>query len=437
MKFPGRRSTKHYFPVTEKGRSSQSLDSNEDGTFASNDVYIVGLDQLLVDIEIEVNDEFLAKHDFVKAQSFLIDHELADQIYYESKKNGCITGEYPGGAVGNTLHNYSVLSDGPCFALGSIKRQIEVGDYAYKYLCKTSGLVDMTHLQPAEKPMGRALCFITPDLERTFAISKGCMNEFSEEYVKEDIIAKASALLISAYTLRSPDEPIYNATIKACEIAKKHKVPVVMSLGTSQLVEGSVDFLKDFATKYVSVLAMNQEEAVAFTKIEDPLLSLESILDSVDMCLLTVGKKGLYLGGHCEQKGLRESDEPLVTKSIVNYNQYEYSRAMVKSDCKTPVKIYTHISPFKGGPTSIKNTNGAGDAALSALLHDISANCYHHVAIPNSPKHTYPYLSYSSISQISKYANRISFEVLSQNSPRLFKALPVKEDSLDDAYWRK
>ena len=27
-----------------------------------------------------------------------------------------------------------------------------------------------------------------------------------------------------------------------------------------------------------------------------------------------------------------------------------------------------------GGPEKIMNTNGAGDAALSALLHDITAN---------------------------------------------------------------
>jgi inosine kinase len=110
---------------------------------------------------------------------------------------------------------------------------------------------------------------------------------------------------------------------------------------------------------------------------------------------------------------------------------------MKRADCKEPIKIFTHISPFKGGPESIKNTNGAGDAALSALLHDISANIYHKHTIPMSPKHSENYLTYSSISQISKYANRVSFEVLSQNSPRLFKALPQKEESLDDAYWRK
>ena len=434
MKFPGRRQTKHYFPISERDRSMLSLEGEAK---SKAEIYAVGIDQLLVDIEIEVSDEFLQSHNFSKGQSFLIDDELADKIYFDSKENGAVCGEYPGGAVGNTLHNFSVLSDVRSVALGSIKRQIEVGDYAFQYLSKTSSLVDMTYLQPSENPMGRALCFITPDSERTFAISKGCMNNLGVDYIPEHVIKGASSLLLSAYTLRSHNEPIFKATIRACEIAVANNVPVVLSLGTSELVEDKVDYLKEFIKKYSNVVAMNQQEALALTKIDDPLLACESILDITDLVLVTVGKKGLYLGAHCDEEYLRESKEPLVTKSVVNYNEYEYSRAMFKDNCSNPKKIYTHISPFKGGPAIIKNTNGAGDAALAALMHDISANCYHRDIIPNSPKHTSNYLTYSSISQVSKYANRTSYEVLIQNSPRLLKGLPEKEDSLEDAYWSK
>ncbi len=226
-----------------------------------------------------------------------------------------------------------------------------------------------------------------------------------------------------------------SATLKAIDAAQEKNVPVVLSLGTSKLVEDRLDFLKTFCKERVTALAMNQQEALAFTNEEDPLLALEKILEIVDLCLLTVGNKGLYVGGYCDKKNLRKTKDPLVTKSIVNYNANEYSRAMRKNDCQEPVKIYTHVNPFKGGPMAIKNTNGAGDAALSALLHDLSANLYHREMVPNSPKHDDVYLTYSSISQISKYANRVSFEVLIQSSPRLLKGLPEKEDSLEEAHW--
>ena len=432
MKFPGRRKTKHYFPVTEKGRSAIGETINQ-----TSDIFIVGLDQLLVDIEIETTDEFLEKNNFRKGQSFIIDDDLCERIYQDAREKNLVRGEFPGGAIGNTLHNYSVLSENSCFALGAIKKEIEVGDYAYRYLCKTSGLVDMSYLQPAQKPMGRALCFISPDLERTFAISKGCMNEYHEDSIPIDVLKKASAFLISAYTLRDENEPVFKASLKACELAKEVGVPVVLSLGTSHLVSQKRDFLREFAKNYVTVLAMNAEEAYELTNKEDALLAAEEALDLVDLALVPVGKKGLYLASYTDEKLKRSTNEPLVTKSIVNYNEFEYSRGMRKRDCEMPIKIYTHINPFNGGPLRIKNTNGAGDAALAALLHDISANDHHRMQIPNSPKHDAQYLTYSSISQISKYCNRVSFEVLSQNSPRLFKGLPEREDSLEDGYWSK
>jgi inosine kinase len=432
MKFPGRRNTKHYFPVEEKARSSF-----DDEIFRPGNVYVVGIDQLLVDIEIPVDDDFLIQHRFKKGESFIIDDNLADTIYWQNKNRLSITGEFPGGAVGNTLHNYSILSDCPSVALGTINKNIELGDYAFKYICNTSSKVNLSYLQPCPRPMGRALCFVSPDSERTFAISKGCMNDLSAEYLPVEVIERSAALLISAYTFRDESSPIFKSTQRAVEIAKRSNVPVVLSLGTSGLVHEKREFLKEFIPKYVSVLAMNESEALTLTGIKDPLLASERALDMVDMVLLTVGARGLYIGAITDADQARPTKEALHTKSLVEYNKYEYSRAQRRSSCKEVMKVYTHINPFRGGPQMIKNTNGAGDAALAAVLHDLSANVYHKNKVPNSPKHVTEFLTYSSISQISKYANRVSFEVLSQNSPRLLRGLPEKEDGLEEAYWAK
>ena len=86
-----------------------------------------------------------------------------------------------------------------------------------------------------------------------------------------------------------------------------------MSLGTSQLVASNVDFLKDFSKKYVTALAMNQDEAMALTGHEDPLLSAQDILDFVDIALVTVGKKGLYMACYTDDEVKRETKEPLVS----------------------------------------------------------------------------------------------------------------------------
>ncbi|MFA6238609.1 MAG: inosine/guanosine kinase [Bacteriovorax sp.] len=430
MKFPGKRKTKHYFPVTEAGRIPFDLDFSD-----RSSVYLVGIDQLIVDIEAYVPYEFLEKFGIKKGESSVMPDGVVEEIYRELKEAGSILGEYAGGAIGNTLHNYSVLSDSRSVALGAISKNISVGDYAFKYICTTNSFVDFSYLKPVDGPMARALCLLTPDHERSFAIGKGIMNDLTPDYIPEDVIKGAAALLVSAYSLRDESSTMYEANIAACELALRHHVPVVLSLGTSTLISSRKEFFKFFINKYVSLCAMNEDEAMALIDEKDPLMACERVLDLCDMVLLTVGAKGLYLAGHVEDAYKRETKDMIHSKSIAEYNRYEYSRAMMKNDCSNPLKIYTHINPYMGGPGTIKNTNGAGDAALSAVLHDIASNGHHRQVTPNSPKHVAKFLTYSSIHQVSKYSNRASFEVLKQNSPRLIKGLPAREESLEDAYW--
>lgn len=431
MKFPGRRKNKHYFPVTEKERVDVSMNFADEDSF-----HIVGIDQPLVDIECEVDDAFLARYSLIKGQSQLIPNAACDEMYSLLKEQRKVRGEFAGGTVGNTLHNFCTLSEERAVLLGAITRNITVGDYSFKYISSTSSKVDLNHLQPCTSPMGRAMCFITPDGERTFGISKGCINDLSPDYIPSSIIENSTALLLSAYILRDESAPIFKATFKACEIAKRAGVPIVLTLGTSSLIEEKREFFITFIKENVNVLATNMDEARALTGIDDPLMALEYILDWTDLTLLTVGAQGLYIGALVDESVARKTEHELHTKSIVNYNQYEYSRGMKRSDCKNPIKTYSHINPFMGGPQVIRNTNGAGDGALSALLHDMSANRYHFKKVPRSPKHNAVYLTYSSIAQICKYANRVSFEILSKNSPRLFRGLPEREESLEEAsYW--
>lgn len=430
MKFPGKRKTKHYFPVNEVKRVAFESD-----LFVPGNMYIVGIDQLIVDIEGHIDYKSLESFMLKKGESVVESDELVEAVYRKLKSENSIIGEFAGGAIGNTLHNFSVLSDCRSIALGAISKNISVGDYAFKYICSTNSLVDFSHLKPVDGMMGRALSLITPDFDRTFVISKGVMNELSEDFVSEDIISNSSALLLSAYSLRDKYSPIFKASLKASELAHKHNVPIVFSLGTSSLISSQREFFLEYIKNFVSVLATNEEESFSLTGIKDPLDALEKILESVDLCLLTVGPKGLYIGAHVEDELKRETRDLIHSKSIPEYNKFEYSRAMLKADCHKPIKVYTHINPYMGGPGLIKNTNGAGDAALSALIHDIVANSYHRKLVPTSPKHSRKFLTYSSIHQVSKYCNRASYEVLKLNSPRLLKGLPSREDSLEEAYW--
>ncbi|USD67964.1 inosine/guanosine kinase [Vibrio sp. SCSIO 43136] len=432
MKFPGQRKSKHYFP----SHSRDPLINQIRQAPKLHRPTIVGVGQTIVDIEARVDDDFLEKYDLSKGHSLVLEESKADALYQELKEKRLITHEHPGDTIGNTLHNYSVLADSKSVLLGVMSKNIEVGSYAYRYLCNTSSRMDLNYLETVDGPIGRCYTLISDDGERTFAINEGHMNQLNPESVPPHIFKKAAALVVSSYLMRGkPEDPMPKAVQRAIELAKENNVPVVLTLGTKYVIEGKAEWWQEYLRDNITVVAMNEEEGEALTGELDPLKAADKALEWVDLVLCTAGPEGLYMAGYTEESTKRESNNPMREGSIENFNQFEFSRSMRKSDCEQPIKVYSHIEPYLGGPLEIKNTNGAGDAALSTLLHDMAANLYHKANVVDSDKHSQAYLSYSSLSQICKYANRVSYEVLTQHAPRLSRALPEREDSLEEIYW--
>ncbi|PMH43788.1 inosine/guanosine kinase [Vibrio sp. 10N.286.49.B3] len=432
MKFPGQRKSKHYFPT----RAKDPLANQPQQMPKLHRPIIIGVGQTIVDIEAQVDDAFLAKYQLSKGHSLVLEESQADALYEDLVAEGLITHQYPGDTIGNTLHNYSVLADSKSVLLGIMSKNIEVGSYGYRYLCRTSSRMNLNHLQTVDGPIGRCYTLITKDGERTFAINEGHMNKLEPDSVPEKVFEKASALVVSSYLMRGkPEDPMPQAVQRAVEYAKKHDVPVVLTLGTKYVIEGNAKWWQEYIQENVTIVAMNEEEGEALTGESDPLLAANKALDWVDLVLCTAGPSGLYMAGYTDNEAKRDTALPLLEGKIPEFNRYEFSRAMRKDDCQNPLKVYSHIGPYLGGPAEIKNTNGAGDGALSALLHDMAANSFHIKNVKDSEKHDFTCLTYSSLSQICKYANRVSFEVLTQHSPRLSRALPEREDSLEEAYW--
>lgn len=430
MKFPGRRKLKHYFPVSQPKLVLPTHEVQPD-----KDTYVVGLDETIVDVLANVDDDFLLRHGIKKGLSNLVDKDTATKVYSELVEQGSISDHFAGGTIGNTLHNYSVLADDKSVLLGVMSSNIKLGSPAYHYICHTSSKVDMNHLQGVDGDIGRGITLITPDGERTFAIAPGDMDELNTHHIPDNIIAHSSALVTCAYPLRHQSKPIYQAMLAAIKSANQHNIPVVLTLGTQHLVEENRELLLPLIKESVDVLAMNELEAEALTGHKDPLLAADAILDYVDMVLITAGAEGLYLCGHTSRELARKTNNPIKSGAITDFNLFEFSRPMRKTHCDEAIKVFSHIDPYLGGPEQIKNTNGAGDGALSALLHDIAANNFHRAAVPTSSKHKAPFLTYSSFAQICKYANRVSYEILAHNASRLSRGLPEREDSLEESYW--
>lgn len=83
------------------------------------------------------------------------------------------------------MHNYSVLADDRSVLLGVMCSNIEIGSYAYRYLCNTSSRTDLNYLQGVDGPIGRCFTLIGESGERTFAISHGHMNQLRAESIRK------------------------------------------------------------------------------------------------------------------------------------------------------------------------------------------------------------------------------------------------------------
>jgi inosine kinase len=414
MRFPGQRKRTHFFPST---RNPESLLRDEPGV--GDRVFdAVGIDQTIVDIVFKCDDEMLHRFGLTKGCSVRLPDDIIHEIYRVGLENGLIRSSNAGGVVGNTLHNYSVLSGRESLLLGMISDCIRPSDYAFKYVRTTSPLVNLEHMHTGAGPVGRAITFVAPDGERSFAIAPGISDQYPASALPRDLIRRASCTVASLFLFRNSQDPIHEAQMALIHTARDAGVPVVLGLGLAALVEEKRAFTFGLLQGGVNVAAMNAEEAFALVQLENPILALDEILNHTDLVLITDGKKGLYIGAWVDESNRRETDYELHSKGITNYNRYEYSRAQRKSDCDRPIKIYTHINPYLGGPARFESTNGAGDAALAALIHDICANTYSRNRVPDSEKHLDRYLTYSSIAQIAKYANSVCYEVL-KSPPRL------------------
>ncbi len=417
MQFPGHRNPKYYFPVTGKRTAVHVTHESPVRPW-----YVVGLDEMLVDLEVHgCSLEFVRELGLLPGESVQVPADRLGPVLERVRQSGQKWRYAAGGTVANTLANFTHLAGEPGVLLGAIEDSIRPGSAAFAYVAQTPKAVSLEHLLGLPGHTGLAITCFTPDGERSFGVAPGISGDYPAEAVPADVVRGAAVALTTAYLIADESRPICGATYRMMELAREAEVPVAFGLGTAGLVRRHRERIIEVLREYVTIAAMNAAEAEALTGESDALLACRKLLDWVDLGLVTEGARGVTLCGFTDDSVKRETREGIRSKSIPEYNRYEFSRLVRRADCEMPVPVYTHIHPFRGGPDRLRNTSGAGDAALAAVLHDVAANEYHRVCVPESRKHSgeVPFLTYSSLSRTAQYANRVAYEVLCKRSPRL------------------
>lgn len=272
----------------------------------------------LIDIMTNIpNDSILDQFNLPKGSMQLVNAELSGQIVNKVKQYKPKT--TAGGSAANTVHGLGRLGV-PCGFIGKLGRD-EFGDL-FKSDLEKSGITPHIHYSSTES--GRAVAFISPDSERTFATYLGAAVEMSSAEIDPSVFSKYDYFYIEGYMVQ--DHDLIETAIKT---ARSLSMKIAIDLASYNVVAENLDFLHRISREYVDMIFANEEEAKAFTG-KDAESAVKEISTMCDIAVVKVGKRG----------------------SIIRQGDKEYHVSVIDANCI--------------------DTTGAGDLYAAGFLYGMS-----------------------------------------------------------------
>ncbi len=251
--------------------------------------HVYGVGNALVDMEFEVNDEWLSKMGVTKGVMTLVDDERQRELLGKLdvfKANKCC-----GGSAANTIIAISQLG-GDTFYSCKVASD-EVGDFYFEDLKNEGVHTNLDGARP-QGETGKCLVMVTPDAERTMNTFLGITANMSTEELKEDEIKNSEFIYLEGYLVTSPTGKA--AAIKAREIAHANNVKVAFTFSDP----GIVNFFKDglieiMGSQKIDIVFCNEDEAKEFSSKTDVKEALEFLSGHANTVVVTRGEKGALI----------------------------------------------------------------------------------------------------------------------------------------------
>jgi len=248
------------------------------------DVY--GIGNALVDMEFEVDDEYLHRHGISKGHMTLVSADWQETLF------GSLPGRARrscGGSAANTLIAISQFG-----ARGFYSCRVANDEPGRFFL---SGLRDegvdanlSPHSVPYEGTTGRCLVFVTPDTERSLNTCLGVSEFLGPENVVEEAVRNSRYVYIEGY-LAAASRGVA-AAVKTREIAERHGVKTTLTLSDYNMVHYCRSQLQDMIGAGVDHLFCNEEEVMDWTECDSLDTAERQILDWCKTCTITLGARG-------------------------------------------------------------------------------------------------------------------------------------------------
>lgn len=262
---------------------------------------ILGIGNALVDIMVMVEDDQIINYlNLPKGGMTLVNGELSAMIQKEiAHLNIKIA---TGGSVANAINGIAGLGV-ECGYIGTTGRD-DLG-LLFKNDMLKRGINAM--LKENEFPTGRAVGFVDPDGERTFATYLGAAVEMGPDDITPELFAGYDLFFIEGYL-------VFNQALimAAASAAKSAGLTIALDLSSYNVVAANMDILNELVDNFIDIVFANEEEAKTFTGLQ-PEAALENLAGRCDIAIVKVGKEGAYV-----QQGDQKWHIPTIASSVID-----------------------------------------------------------------------------------------------------------------------
>jgi sugar/nucleoside kinase (ribokinase family) len=244
---------------------------------------IVGVGSALMDLLIHEDDPFVGNAGGVKGGMVYVDPVVIDSAVARASGDVRVV---PGGSACNTMVGIGQLG-------GTARFVGKCGAGPMGRLFRDDLL--RQHVEPmlftSTTPTGRVLSIITPDAQRSMLTDLGASAELQPSEAGGPCYDNAAIVHIEGYLLFNQD-----LIVAVMEAARKAGARISLDLASYTVVEAAGELLHGLVHRYVDILIANEDEALAYTGIDEEQEALARMAAQADVAVLKVGARGSVIG---------------------------------------------------------------------------------------------------------------------------------------------
>lgn len=254
---------------------------------------ILSIGDALVDLEFNVNENFLKELNLPKGKMTLIDHEtyhnLIEDLIGIQHVKAC------GGSAANSIITAQLLG-ATTFYCGRVAKD-EYGQFFYEDLKDKGVSTNIDKKKQYDGHTGKCIVMLTPDGERTMSTFKGISEYLSLTDLCDQTIQNSKYLFTEGYLVTLPST--FAVALKAHELAYQYGIKRVLSLSDCNVIKKFKNNLLLLMKNPVDLLFCNEQEALDFCQTTNLEKAKTILLQYAKTFTVTLGKKGsITYDGH-------------------------------------------------------------------------------------------------------------------------------------------